>query len=430
MRSLQAQLQDIADWIAGIAVEPEPTANDFGEGAMQAAWRAIHHVAWDGLEEGFRQRCRYEMKLVMAGYPNGQALFDRIMRVIPWTTEHPFPSLEEIAGTLEPVTWLWRPWLPVGMITLLAAKPGTGKSMIALDLAHRIISGRSWPDGSTMTRPGANVIYVDGENIPAVHNDRAVAWHMERTHLYMLLADEEDVLLDLSTDKYQEKLAQMVYRLEPALVIMDSLGSVLGRGENNVEDVRSLLGLLTGLAQHHSTSILLIHHLRKSNGQLALFDAIDPDQIRGSGHITAMSRVAWGLMTVQTGPKLDLDGPRRLQVIKSNLSRHPEPLGVVLDPLPGDADNVRVVYQKDAPEAYQEPTERDAASEWLLSFLAEAGEPVNPKEVIAAAKEAGYARAMIYRVRDELKGLVVNSKGRQHPQNGWTLASEQGELEE
>jgi|WetSurMetagenome_2_1015567.scaffolds.fasta_scaffold17395_3 hypothetical protein len=422
MRTLQAQLQDIADWIAGMDLDPEPTIADFSEGVLQAAWRAVHSRAWTDDPYSYKMACLAEMVPAMAGYPNGPALCERIKRVIPSTEERPFPSLEEIADTLQPVSWLWQPWLPLGMLTLLAAQQGTGKSMLGLDLERRIIEGEPWPDGSSQTRPGANVIYVDGERIPSVHNDRAVAWKMPRRQLYMLLADEEDGLLALESEKYQERLAQMVYRLEPALVIVDSLGAVLSRGENGVEDVRALLGFLAGLAQAHGCAILILHHLRKSNGQMALFDSIDMNEVRGSGHITAMSRVAWGLKTIQTAAKFDPNGPRKLAVIKSNLSRHPEPLGVMLEPIPGNEEHVRVVYDKDAPQVYQEPTERNGAAEWLLTYLAETGDPIPPKTVVEAAEASGFSRATIYRARDDLKGQIVNSRGRRHRVNGWMLA--------
>lgn len=421
MRTLQAQLQDIADWIAGMELDPEPKAEDFSEGALRAAWRAVHNRAWTGDQWSFRAACMAELVPAMAGYPGGPALCDRITRVIPSTNQQPFPSLEEIADTLQPVSWLWQPWLPLGMLTLLAAQQGTGKSMLALDLARRIIEGEQWPDGAPMTRPGANVIYVDGERIPSVHNDRAVAWKMPRRQLYMLLAAEEDGLLALESEKYQETLAQMVFRLEPALVIIDSLGAVLSRGENGVEDVRALLGFLAGLAQAHGCAVLILHHLRKSNGQMGLFDTIDMNDVRGSGHITAMSRVAWGLKTVQTAQKADPNGPRSLHVIKSNLSRLPKALGVVLEPIPGDEENARVVYDQDAPQAYEEPTEKDAAADWLLAVLAEAGEPVAPKAVIEAAEKAGYNRRMIYRAREDLSAAIANTKGRRHPANKWAL---------
>ncbi len=427
MRTLQAQLQDIADFIAGLELEPLPEATDFTEGGPRAAWLAIRHLAWTGDPAGYAQRCWAELQMALAGYPGGRALYERIQRIIPNTVDWPFPSLAEIAGDLTPVSWLWQPWLPLGMLTLLAAKPGTGKSLLALDLGRRIIAGEAWPDGSPQTRPGANVIYVDGEGIPQVHNDRALAWDLDREKLFLLLASEEDMLLDLSTPKYQELLSQMVYRLRPALVIVDSLGAVLGRGENAVEDVRALLAYFAGLAQHEACAVLLVHHLRKSNGQGGLLDAVDPDQVRGSGHITAMSRVAWGLTGVQVGPRPDPNGPRRLAVIKSNLSRHPEALGVVLEPLPG-GENVRVVYDPEAPRAYEAPTERDEAAEWLVGFLEDAGgpagEPVAPKEIVAAGQAAGFSRAMIYRARESLGDQVVTSRGRQHPRTGWRLAGE------
>lgn len=423
-RTLQHQLQDLADWIAGFELDPRPTAEAFADGALRAAWRAIADLPWSNNPAVYRKLCEAEMRRAMGGYPNGPALCERILRVIPSTVERPFRSLAEIAPDLRPVTWLWPNWLPIGMLTLLAARPGLGKSMLALDLAGRIIAGEPWPDGAPQAAPGAPCIYVDGENIPEVHNERAAAWNLDRDQLYMLLPDEEDVLVDLSSSKYQELLSQMVYRLEPALVIIDSLGAVMGKGENAVEDVRALLGFLAGLAQHHSVGILLIHHLRKGNssGQMPLYDTIDPDQIRGSGHITAMARVAWGLTTVQVGARPDPNGPRKLSVIKSNLARHPEPLGVFLDPLP-DSDHVRITYGLEAPESYQEPTERDAAADWLLEYLEDAGEPVRPKQVVEAAKDAGYSRATVYRTREALKDQILNTVGRKAPDNRWRLAS-------
>jgi hypothetical protein len=109
-------------------------------------------------------------------------------------------------------------------------------------------------------------------------------------------------------------------------------------------------------------------------------------------------------------------------VIKSNLARHPDPLGIVLAPLAG-GEHVRVVYDREAPEPYKEPTERDAAGEWLIEYLEAAGEPVAPKVVIAAAKEAGFGRSTIYTAREALRDEIVNTAGRRAGGNCWRLAS-------
>ena len=147
MRTLQAQLQDLADWIAGVDLDPKPTPENFAEGPLRAAWYAIATVPWYDQPALYRDLCASAVRPAMAGYPGGSALCERILRVIPSSNARPFRSLAEIADQLRPVQWLWPGWLPLGMITLLAARPGTGKSLVALDLAHRIITGQAWPDG-------------------------------------------------------------------------------------------------------------------------------------------------------------------------------------------------------------------------------------------------------------------------------------------
>ena len=71
-----------------------------------------------------------------------------------------FPTLAEIADTLKPVSWLWPGWIPRGMLSLLGAYQGTGKSYFVLDLARTVIHGGPWPDGTLQDRIG-NCIYVE-----------------------------------------------------------------------------------------------------------------------------------------------------------------------------------------------------------------------------------------------------------------------------
>ena len=189
----------------------------------------------------------------------------------------------------------------------------------------------------------------------------------------------------------------MTRRLNPRLIVIDSLGSITRRGENAIEEVRDLMGYLNGLAVSYEVPILLIHHLRKLGGQLSLLDdgAMDMDMVRGSGHLAAMARVIWGLSAVQTGPDPDPNGPRKLQVIKTNVAAAPPALGMTLESiLVGDHDEpagVRIEWSKNPPKTYEAPTERDNAADWLLEYLEDAGEPVAPKQVVSAAKDADFS---------------------------------------
>jgi len=63
------------------------------------------------------------------------------------------------AVALEPVRWLWRGFLPAGMLTILGGAPGCGKTTIALSLAATVTRGATWPDGSRCTQAGDVLIW-------------------------------------------------------------------------------------------------------------------------------------------------------------------------------------------------------------------------------------------------------------------------------
>lgn len=66
--------------------------------------------------------------------------------------------LADIAPT--ETAWLWRNYIPLGKLTLLHGDPGVGKSSVTLDLAARVSSGNTMPDGSVGAR--GPVILIGG----------------------------------------------------------------------------------------------------------------------------------------------------------------------------------------------------------------------------------------------------------------------------
>ena len=343
-----------------------------------------------------------------------------IFQATPGNPGLDFPHLAAIAADLTPITWLWDDWIPNGMFTLLGAVPEAGKSYIALDLARRVIHGEPLPDGSLNHAPGRNVVYVDAELAPQVISERATAWQMDTTKLYPLMPEDRD-MIDLVQPKWQNRLIEICYSTNPALVIIDSLSTITAKGENSVEDVRELLGFLNCLAIHRQCAVLLIHHLRKkSQHQIALFDLVNPDDFRGSGHITAMARSIIGLSIVQTTAQRDPQAPRQLQVIKSNLCMHPQALGVNL--VPAHPYGVTIQYGE-APQPYHEPGELERAQEWLLDILEQG--PLTPREARKLAHEdAGISKATLSRARDALREQIEDSHGPHHANNHWRLVGD------
>jgi hypothetical protein len=48
----------------------------------------------------------------------------------------------------ERVEWLWAGRIPYGKLTIFDGDPDKGKSMITVDIAARVTTGRGFPDGS------------------------------------------------------------------------------------------------------------------------------------------------------------------------------------------------------------------------------------------------------------------------------------------
>jgi len=412
-------VQAIADRLAG-----SDTAQKSGRKAKHFAepWKTI----WQALEAAEAAGAPMQDALVEAvkNDPERDKMIAEIMYAQPGRPVGEYPSLGDIGDNLPPVQWLWNGWIPVGMITLMGAVPGVGKTYLSLDLARRVIHGDEFPDGAACCKPRSNVIFVDAENVPQIINERAKGWNMNRQKLYLMNPDLDDII-DFSQAKYKERLTQMVAQLEPGLVIIDSLSSISSKGENNIEDVRQILSFLNMLAREYETAMVIIHHLRKHSGsQMQLLD-LSLDDFRGSSHIAAMARSVIGVSIIQTGPTVDRNAPRKVEIIKTNLGPYPKALGFIF--AQGSNGGVVLLWDGKPPEPYKEPTQRDECREWLEDFLKETmeGKPVKPKEVVKAATEEGFSRALVFQARKELRAHIKNTEGRKSNQNCWQWSDEE-----
>lgn len=332
-----------------------------------------------------------------------------------------FATYGDLKGKLEPITWLWRPWIPLGMMTLAAGFPGSGKTWLALDLARAVLQGDKWPDGTLVERNGP-VIYVEGEAVPQISVSRLEKMGLDGFGIYPLLPEDGEILnLTRMTD--QNRLIDMVRTIKPALIVVDSLSDVDDGGQNAKEEVQHLLRFLVDLARRGNCGLLVLHHLKKpGNGQT--FQLVSMHDLRGSGYIAAQGRVIWGYSVISSSG-LDLkDGKRHLQMLKTNLDEWADALGVDLVDLPNGGK--RLVYGE-AP-ALEAPTKRDDCGDWLIEFLQSEG-PARTKDVLAAALEQGYSRDTVFRARKELEGRIVNTHGAKHRNNKWALSEQIGDDE-
>lgn len=290
--------------------------------------------------------------------------------------------------------------------------------MVALDLAKRIIHGEGFPDGKPGGAP-QNVIYVDAELVPQILKERAEAWKMDTSRLYLMLPKPHDSI-DFGRDEYRAQLRQMAESLKPSLIIIDSLSSISSKGENNIEDIRSILSFLNELAGNSGAGMVLIHHLRKRGSQQLALPEMDVsiDDFRGSSHIIAMSRSVLALSIVQDTPEANHNGPRKLQCVKSNVGAYPDALGCQFLPL--HPAGVFLRWTQQAPKPYREPSKVELCTRWLQEQLQDG--PLALAELCAIGEAEGYSKPTIWRARQILGTAIIDTDGRQSPSNKWKLA--------
>lgn len=335
-----------------------------------------------------------------------------------------FPSLAEIADSLEPVSWLWQEWLPRGMVSILGAFQGVGKSYFVMDLARITLHGDAWPDGAPLAHEPARakVVYVDAESIPQVNNQRAQALGLDSRRLYLMMADTGE-MIDLTKQHWRDHMLDLAYTVQPDLIIVDSLSTITTSGTNAAEEVSGLFAFLNGLARESNSALLLLHHLRKPGGGQLSLPGVSIHDFRGSTHIVAMARSVLGLSVVQQpGKQFSLNGPRHVEVVKTNLTTYPDKLEVRMEQPGGDV--VRFAYGPVGASVPDEPS----PDEWLLDYL-EVNGPTAPADVVAAGEQDGFSRATIFRTRKRLGKSIRDSAGAKKRGNLWQLETDSNDEE-
>jgi putative DNA primase/helicase len=343
------------------------------------------------------------------------------------------PPAELIGGPVlvcladvEPVAidWLWPKKLPLGRITLLAGRPGGGKSIATCDMTARVTTGSPWPDGSDC--PIGSVILITAEDDPGDTIRPRLDAHyadVRRVHLLTMVRrfDENGKPHEIMFTLENVAALETALKAHPdcKLVVIDPIGSFLGGSTDAHRDneVRSVLAPVAKLAATHGFALLIVCHTRKATSNAA------DDLVMGSRAFTGIARV---VLHLSRDPQ---NKARRLLLPgKNNLAPEGDGLAFTIagdppavqwerDPVAMSADEALAVENAggnvDESRPGPEPAARNAAMEWLADLLA-AGE-VEASKVQAEAKAAGMNYRTVQRAADALG--VRRDKNKYH--GGW-----------
>ncbi len=327
-----------------------------------------------------------------------------------------------VEASLAEVSWLWEGWLPRGLVTVLAASPGEGKSGLALEIARRAMGGAAtWPDGAAVscglcgtgalacdgketapaeggwatsegktapagggwaTSEGKTVVLVDTEAAEAILRRRVRDWAIPKDRLRVFATEGPTpglARLALDDPRDWARIVSAVMETRPALVVVDSLSGGHALDENRAQ-IRHLLLKLAHLARDSRSAMLVVHHLRKRAGGDS--SGITLDRLRGSGTLAQLARCVWAVDRPDPG-----DVRRRLFQVKNNLAPCPAPIGFTI----GAAG----LSFTDAPVKPCEPSQLELAEEFLRSLLS--GGPILAIQVYRDAEDQGFARTTLNR---------------------------------
>ncbi|MGJ8529394.1 AAA family ATPase [Maritalea sp.] len=175
-----------------------------------------------------------------------------------------FVDLDSIEA--KEVEWLWEPFIPFSMITIMEGDPGIGKSFLAMHLAAQISIGGELPDGQKVDK--GRVLYLSAEDDAA---------YTIRPRIDAMGGDAEQIRVQgdfLSLDeKGLKALMREVRRKPPELLILDPLFAYVPSGQDMYKPnvIRQLLSFLKDIAEAGETAVLIVRHLTKAKHDKAIY---------------------------------------------------------------------------------------------------------------------------------------------------------------
>jgi RecA-family ATPase len=182
-----------------------------------------------------------------------------------------FFSLADLAGKpIPPREWLVEDLVPMRQVTLFSGDGGTGKSLLALQLAVAVAGGQPWLWRGA--RKGSAIFISAEDDEDELHRRAADVLRAgqlgfaDMKGLTVRSLAGEDALLAVESEMRLMKsalfdeLQQRAADQGPELVVIDTAADVFPSNENDRRAVRQFIGILRGLAIRQRCAVVLLSH--------------------------------------------------------------------------------------------------------------------------------------------------------------------------
>src|SRR6185295_10754399 len=162
-----------------------------------------------------------------------------------------------------PYSWLIKHWIPAQALVMINAKPGIGKTFLALDIALHIASNKPfWMDNIVH---GGSVIYLAGEGHIGLKK-RIKAWvqYHNAAQINLFISNRG---LQLNTPEGLLETTNAIERsnLKPILIVVDTVHRFMQGDVSDYEEANKLVKACDNLKQLFGATIILVHHTGHSD---------------------------------------------------------------------------------------------------------------------------------------------------------------------
>lgn len=212
----------------------------------------------------------------------------------------------------KPIEWLWRDWLPLGKLTILAGAGGSGKTNLLLNLIATISNGGNFPDGTPCTQTGEILIFSTEDDIADTLKPRLMANGANLANINFITGRTNDKgeTLPFCASSDLPMIYDYAQGRNIKLLMIDPIVSAVGGDMNKANDVRNGLQILVDFAQDFNCAVVGITHFSKGSK-----GASPAERVIGSQAFNALARMTW----VASKPEDD-NKPCILTRAKSNIS--------------------------------------------------------------------------------------------------------------
>lgn len=234
----------------------------------------------EDLDRIARSAARYDVPAPPPEVIIGSALKHEEKIVTDWRSRY---HTKDDALNAPPISFLIDGFLQREGVTAIAGPVRERKSLIALNVAHALVTGEPLFDHFKVVKKPSRVLYLCPEVSLGPFTDRVkkigLLDYVGETFFYRTLSADGTV-----------KLSELDEELPGSVVFLDTAIRFLEGKENDSGDVRKFADGVFDLLRGGAESVVMLHHSPKESGEFMTLE----NAMRGSGDMGAFLACCWG----------------------------------------------------------------------------------------------------------------------------------------